>query len=75
MNPEEARAMLLALPGDTKEEGEPVTIYLVVFSNYSPWEVDSIWSTYDAAQQHADSLAGDWRVGEMLLDDPGERER
>jgi len=45
-------------------------VYLVIFSNYSPWEVDSAWSTYDKAKRRADSLHGDWRVGEMLIDDP-----
>ena len=37
-------------------------LYLVVYGNYWPLEVASIWSTKEAAQKRADELPGDWRV-------------
>ncbi len=50
------------------EGRKPSIVYLVCFSNHDPWEVDSAWSTREAAQRRADALPGDWRVGEMLVD-------
>ena len=51
---------------------ETKAIYLVVYSNYWPLEFESIWSTFEAAQQRADELVGDWRVAERLLNCPSE---
>jgi len=54
------------MPGDKGEE--PTTLYLVVYGNYYPLEVDSIWSTKEAAYERADKLGGMWGVAEMVLD-------
>ena len=46
-------------------------VYLVVYGNYWPWEVESVWSSKEAAQGRADELPGDWVVAEFSLDHPG----
>ena len=33
-----------------------MTVFVVVFSNYHPAEVDSIWSTYEKAEARAREL-------------------
>lgn len=44
-----------------------ITVYAVVFGNYFPRELDSLWKTKEMADTRADSLDGDWRVVEMTV--------
>ena len=44
-----------------------ITIYAVVFGNYYPREVDSIWLTEELANKRAEQLEGDWRVVTMTV--------
>ena len=37
-------------------------VWAVVYSNYYPEEVDSLWATEPLAQERANELAGDWNV-------------
>lgn len=40
-----------------------MTVWAVIFSNYEPTEVDSIWSTKERAEERAEELDdGMWRV-------------
>lgn len=47
---------------------EELTVYAVVFSNYEPTEVDSLWRTQESADKRADELDGDWRVVPWRVD-------
>jgi len=42
----------------------PRDVFVVHFSNYFPREVDSTWTTREAAEARAAELDGDWRVEE-----------
>lgn len=44
-------------------------VYAVVFSNYEPSEVDSLWVSEKLAQSRADELDGHWNVERMLVRD------
>lgn len=41
-----------------------MSVFLVVFSNYSPAEIDSVHATRKSAEIRAEGLGGDWRVEE-----------
>lgn len=43
-------------------EAAPATVWAVVYSNYDPAEVDSLWVSQALAEKHADTLGDDWRV-------------
>ena len=43
-------------------EAAQFTVWAVVYGNYSPYEVDSLWDTKAMARKRADKLGGDWRV-------------
>jgi len=48
------------------------TVYLVIYGNYWPSEVESVWSNSKKAQQRIDALGGEkggWRIYEIPLDD------
>jgi len=51
-----------------KATEEERTLYLVVYGNYWPREVESVWTSLDAALRRSNALPGDWRVAEMPLD-------
>lgn len=57
-----------------------MTVFVVVFSNYSPAEVDSIWTTEALAQARVDELNDNmWQVEEWTVRDsptatPGEEQ-
>jgi len=51
---------------------KPMTAWVVVFSNYYPAEVDSIWKTKELAEQKADELQGDWHVQEWTVQETNE---
>jgi hypothetical protein len=42
-------------------------VYAVVFSNYEPQEVDSLWFTRALAQAKADELGHEWNVSERIV--------
>jgi hypothetical protein len=46
-----------------------IKCYAVVFMNYRPLEVDSLWETKEAAQEHIQQLTnpGNWDVCEMEI--------
>ena len=52
--------------------------WMVVFSNYDPFEVDTIWSTRELAEKRADKLndlndESPWTIQKMaILSDPSE---
>lgn len=51
-------------------------VYAVIFSNYEPSEVDSLWASKELAQARADELDGYWRVVPMSVGEqhiPGEK--
>lgn len=41
-----------------------MSVWAVVFSNYEPAEVDSLWTTEDRARERADELGDGWTVTE-----------
>jgi hypothetical protein len=41
-----------------------MTNYSVIYGNYFPREVDSVWTTRKAAQDRAEELGGMWEVEE-----------
>ena len=43
-------------------EATRFAVWAVVFGNYSPDEVDSLWNTKALAQRRADELGSEWRV-------------
>ncbi len=43
-------------------EAAPATVWAVVYSNYDPAEVDSLWVSQALAEKQADTLGDDWRV-------------
>lgn len=47
---------------------EQQSVWLVIYGNYWPREVESVWSMEEKARERADSLEGDWRVAEMRID-------
>ena len=44
-----------------------IKIYAVVYSNYWPREVDSLWTKEEDAQKLAESLEGEWNVETMTV--------
>jgi hypothetical protein len=42
-------------------------VYAVVYSNYSPAEIDSLWARREDAEAHAESLDGPWDVQEWTV--------
>lgn len=45
----------------------PFPVWAVVFSNYDPAEVDSLWSTPERAEAEADAKGGAWHVQRWLV--------
>jgi len=41
-----------------------VSVWLIVYGNYEPAEVHSIWKTKERAEQECDRLGGPWHVEE-----------
>lgn len=41
------------------------TVWAVMFGNYEPSEIDSLWDTEEDADKRAAQLDGDWRVFQM----------
>lgn len=44
-----------------------MTVYAVVYSNYSPPEVDSLWFSAAEASNRSTTLGGMWEVTEMEI--------
>jgi hypothetical protein len=44
-----------------------LTVWAVVYGNYRPAEVDSLWQTEALARRRADDLGGDWHVTEEAV--------
>lgn len=44
-----------------------MTVYAVVYSNYEPAEVDSLWMTRELAERRADELDSGWTVTPMSV--------
>jgi len=44
-----------------------LTVWAVVYGNYRPAEVDSLWQTEPLARRRADDLGGDWHVTEEAV--------
>jgi hypothetical protein len=42
-------------------------VYAVVFSNYDPDEIDTLWTRWVDAQERANSLTGTWQVRRMNI--------
>lgn len=42
-----------------------IKIFAVVYANFYPLEIDSLWATEELAERRADNLNGMWRVREM----------
>lgn len=42
-------------------------VWAVVFSNYDPPELDTLWNSEAAAKARVDKLNGDWNVVEMTV--------
>lgn len=39
-----------------------MTVWAIIYSNYEPNEVHSLWATKDLAEQHIPDDDGDWRI-------------
>lgn len=39
-------------------------VWAVVYSNYFPAEVDSLWKTKEKAEERAEELQGEWHAQE-----------
>ncbi len=60
--------MVLALCAYIKHlEAAPATVWAVVYGNYDPAEVDSLWASKSLAERRADALGDDWRVIEWKV--------
>lgn len=44
-----------------------MVVWVVVYGNYFPAEVDSIWKTKELAEQKADELQGEWHAEEWTV--------
>lgn len=51
-----------------------IQVWAVVYSNYEPAEVDSLWATQELAEKRAAKLEGMWDVTEWTVgqSDPDE---
>ena len=45
----------------------PLTVWAVVFGNYSPREIDSLWTNSELADKRAEALGGMWEVAPMRV--------
>jgi hypothetical protein len=44
-----------------------IKIFAVVFANYYPLEIDSLWTTEELADKRSDKLDSMWRVQELWV--------
>ena len=50
------------------EVSEPEAVWAVVFSNYDPREIDSLWWNEEEASARAEELGEMWRVEKMAVE-------
>jgi hypothetical protein len=46
---------------------EASVVFAVVYSNYEPTEVESLWSTSEKADKRVEVLGSPWNVVEMKI--------
>ena len=54
--------------GGDMEVSEPEAVWAVVFSNYDPREIDSLWWNEEEASARAEELGEMWRVEKMAVE-------